>query len=815
MSNSIFRNYIFSLLSLCLNSVIIIAQPIYNVKHYDENDGLSHSHITQLFQDDDGFMWFATWNGLCRFDGYEFCTFKPKAGDGCYMLSDRIRNVVPCPNNKFLCRSDDNYFFFSTSDYTFHDAYFENTISPNKLMVRYRRSSALRQNDEMKWTDKHGTQWILKGNGILMHNNEPKEYLQLNDITFYCFDKQDNLWIIGQKGIYQITTSIQCTQRIEQQGQSQVKCLFTDNNGRIWITNKEDATIRIYSDNNILLGYLGSDGQLHHNYTSFGSSIYCICQTADNTFWLGSKPDGLFCLQEHDNLSFSIKHIDNLSNKDVYCIKKDSSGRMWIATLGDGLFYSTDQTTFIRHQHYPTHIAQKVRYLHIIGDSIITVATTDGFVVAKLSADANQMHFHLHQREANRNESLSSSATTDIAEHNKKLYISTESGGINETNISHILDSTICFNHIGTESHQLNSDVILSVTPIDEEHLMTIGSTTISIIDNNGLVQNIDANRLNAQYHFSEAHPLKTADGHWAFGVTDGAFTTTIEQLLSDNYSPELVLTSISVQGGNNKYSVQHTDTIVLSPSERNLTIRFAAIDYNAKNQIRYAYKILPDSNWNYLGTDHSVTLLDLEPGTYQLELRSTDATCKWLNNNKLISIVVEPKFWESVLGHIIITLIFVVSFSIIIGTIIYIRKIKQQQRETLNAYLSVLNKQQNNTKFTHNLPPTDDAMIKRIMTFIEQNISNSEINIGDMASAAATSRTSLQRKLKQTMGITPQDLMREARIKHACLLLQTTNKTITEITFDCGFTDPKYFSKCFKTSVGRTPSEYREDWQG
>lgn len=78
------------------------------------------------------------------------------------------------------------------------------------------------------------------------------------------------------------------------------------------------------------------------------------------------------------------------------------------------------------------------------------------------------------------------------------------------------------------------------------------------------------------------------------------------------------------------------------------------------------------------------------------------------------------------------------------------------------------------------------------------------------MASAAATSRTSLQRKLKQTMGITPQDLMREARIKHACLLLQTTNKTITEITFDCGFTDPKYFSKCFKTSVGRTPSEWR-----
>ena len=100
--------------------------------------------------------------------------------------------------------------------------------------------------------------------------------------------------------------------------------------------------------------------------------------------------------------------------------------------------------------------------------------------------------------------------------------------------------------------------------------------------------------------------------------------------------------------------------------------------------------------------------------------------------------------------------------------------------------------------------------MLKRVMTFIEENIANGDASVGDMAAAAATSRSGLQRKLKQTMGITPQDLLREARIKHACQLLRTTDKTVAEVAYACGFTDPKYFSRSFKQSVGQTPSEFK-----
>jgi ribonuclease Z len=57
-------------------------------------------------------MWFSTWNGLCRYDGYEFQTFKPQAGDGCHMASDRIRNIwltadgESVPNDRLVTPAD-------------------------------------------------------------------------------------------------------------------------------------------------------------------------------------------------------------------------------------------------------------------------------------------------------------------------------------------------------------------------------------------------------------------------------------------------------------------------------------------------------------------------------------------------------------------------------------------------------------------------------------------------------------------------------------------------------------------------------------
>ena len=60
-------------------------------------------HITKMLQDKTGFMWISSWEGLTRFDGYHFVTFKSKAGDGSPLMSNRIRDIELASNGNIYC----------------------------------------------------------------------------------------------------------------------------------------------------------------------------------------------------------------------------------------------------------------------------------------------------------------------------------------------------------------------------------------------------------------------------------------------------------------------------------------------------------------------------------------------------------------------------------------------------------------------------------------------------------------------------------------------------------------------------------------
>ena len=751
---------------------------------YDEEDGLPHGHVTQLLQDECGFMWFATWNGLCRYDGYEFQTFKAQVGDGCHMVTDRYRDIALRPDGQIVCRVDDGYFLFDTHTCRFRDMTPEEAQQAPDDLKQYRQS---------------------KRNG-----------------SFYCTDRQGNQWSLVSNGITKTCATEQISQRLDIEPKAHVKCLFTDHQQRCWIATKDDGALRLYRTEDLsFLGYLGADGNLHSNYTRFGAPVYCMFQSEDGTLWLGSKPDGLFRLKESSPNQFRVERLTGLPDPNVYDLLQDRSGRLWVATLGGGLYYSTEaqseQPRFEIPTGYPSEVAQRVRYLHISSDGCLMAATTEGLVIAKLEPEADSMRFRLHQREADRAESLSSSATMDIAEDSQgRLFVSTESGGFNLIETSDLTSDQLRFSHYTADNHRLPNDVVLSLTTLDNNRKLVVGSHLITLLDSIGNQRILDARHFLSDYRFSEAHPQQLADGSWLFGLLDGAITIPAEKMYRQTYDPQIMLTGISIQGGEENRAVAYLDTLTLRPNERNLTIRFAAIDYSASEHINYAFRLQPDTTWNFIGHDRSVFLLDLEPQTYRLEIRSTNGDGQWTDQIRMLTIIAQPTFWESALGRLLILLLTLGSATIVIYTLLYIRNIKRKHRETLNAYLALLEtRDESDNKPSETLSDNSrkseyDPMLKRVMAFIEENISNENASVGDMASAAATSRSGLQRKLKQAMGITPQDLMREARIKHACMLLRESEKSVSEIAYACGFSDPKYFSRCFKQSIGQTPSEYK-----
>ena len=72
-------------------------------------------------------------------------------------------------------------------------------------------------------------------------------------------------------------------------------------------------------------------------------------------------------------------------------------------------------------------------------------------------------------------------------------------------------------------------------------------------------------------------------------------------------------------------------------------------------------------------------------------------------------------------------------------------------------------------------------------------------------------SRVQMYRKVKQLTGQSPVEIIRVTRLKKAERLLKTTKMTVSEISYDVGFSSPSYFSKCFKDYFGCQPGEMRE----
>lgn len=98
---------------------------------------------------------------------------------------------------------------------------------------------------------------------------------------------------------------------------------------------------------------------------------------------------------------------------------------------------------------------------------------------------------------------------------------------------------------------------------------------------------------------------------------------------------------------------------------------------------------------------------------------------------------------------------------------------------------------------------------MEKLLKAIENNMGNTEYTIDQMAADVCLSRSNLYRRMQTMLGITPNDFLRDVRLKRAARLLSETSMTVSEIAILVGFSSPRYFSQYFKKMFGMTPSEY------
>ena len=101
-----------------------------------------------------------------------------------------------------------------------------------------------------------------------------------------------------------------------------------------------------------------------------------------------------------------------------------------------------------------------------------------------------------------------------------------------------------------------------------------------------------------------------------------------------------------------------------------------------------------------------------------------------------------------------------------------------------------------------------ESLFVEKFRTIIQGNLGNSDLNVETISHEMGISRAQLYRKIKSITGISPNDIIREARMKRADRLLETTDKSVSEIAYEVGFSSPSYFTKCYREFFGRTPNK-------
>ena len=327
----------------------------------------------------------------------------------------------------------------------------------------------------------------------------------------------------------------------------------------------------------------------------------------------------------------------------------------------------------------------------------------------------------------------------------------------------------------------------------------------------------------------TESLPVVDAEGQVWLGAIGNVVTFNPCQMRQSTFRPNIVFTGVRYQGQSTMEPLLYRKKLTLDKDQRSLTIVFAALEFSDNYLVEYAYQ-MDGKPWNYIGQTPHLSFNELSPGQHVLTVRSTNSDGVWMDNETELLIDVTPMLWERTWFQLLLMIMTLALFS---KAILVVRRRQQQSRERdqrleniLRQYRELQQQMEEKPQSQHTedrpapvkyqleepkIVDEDEEMMSRLMDFIEKHIGEEDLRAEDMASAMNLGRTVFYRKLKLLVGVTPTEFLRQVRIQRAIQLITLSKKPVSEIAYSVGFSDPKYFSKCFKKETGMSPSEYRE----
>lgn len=458
-----------------------------NFRHLTIEDGLSHNNVYTIIQDNTGFIWIGTQNGLNKYDGYEFSQYFYSSDDSCSLISSNFGKLFQDSKGRIWIGTYRGGISLYYPDENRAIRFLNNPDDETSLASNLVRGII---------EDKDGNIWIgTGGNGLCMYNEDNNNFTQYindendantlvsNSIKALSYDIFGNIWIATTFGLSKfnhvdkIFTNFTTNGDISDKtiNDNALQYVFSDSKGRTWVGTKGKGVNRYNPDTETFDFF--EDSPLN------SARIQCVYEDSYGRIWIGTYRNGVYLYNEDYNtfINFtnSADNPNSLSNNKIETIIEDKAGNLWIGTRGGGiniLDLKPQKFQNITNDENNTNSLThgSVTCITSENDNIIWFGTLNGLC----KYDKINNTYKTFVEDENSSNAISNSRIRALAydKNTNTLWAGTYSGGVNKIEY---INNQYVFTHFRADFESENSIISDQINTIfiDDDQVIWIGSS--------------------------------------------------------------------------------------------------------------------------------------------------------------------------------------------------------------------------------------------------------------------------------------------------------------------------------------------------
>lgn len=761
---------------------------------------------------------------------------------GIYLYDCRIRQfTLLIPSSQNLLTS-----LYVTADHHIYTAFYGDGFycydRTGKMLKHYtKENSGLKNNYVLDMAEYNGNIWLATdGSGINLFTPRTFQFSQLqhivgdysslpvNSITLLYKDMKDNLWagsvrggIFSIKETYIKTYKEAILNNTNGLSEQSVISLYEEKDGKVWI-GTDGGGINLYDP---------STDKFIHFPSTYGDKVVSIAEVSETELMVSLYTKGIFLFNKktHKYRPFTI--VDEETNK-----KECFYGYLPLANqVADGKIYIISCGTYVYHTHDHTFSRMQTdRDYDFSNDALCLSYSNDRFSLLKCAhqafwvdqkSDSIRLLFELEKDEL---------ITSMSYDNNRMIWTSTNKGlGF--------------FDLKSQKYHRIRTRLFNGIS-----YLIADGKGRLWICAQNHLYSYIIKENRFILWNSSDGFPpneilfayQKQSNRDYIYlGGSEGLVKINTDIPYTETQIPEIYLSEILFNGSPSLKKVKE-NTIKIPWNYNSLSVHFRIKNRDVFQKYLLQYTIEGRGKQSIETYDPVLNLSSLSAGNYSIWVSCNTKNGNRTPSKQLIHIIVTPPWYKTVWFIGVAAVLFII-MTASIGYIHYRRK-ERNMKGNVNYFLqAVLNdmlssKEEKQRGEEDNCAETplsdisskeddsrleetgqqtqaknskeDEEFLNKLNMLIHENMAGGELSIKFLTDKLAMSRASLYNKVKFLTGLGVNDYINRLRIEKSVFLLTNTNMNINEISYEVGFSYPRYFSTSFKQIKGMTPTRFKEE---